>query len=266
MGIIASFCRFTCGAIPKAPSAEVNGTSNSGGSTIPNGHSPPNAEFNVRKGGSPFGVLGSKAADPAVIDKIGDTDLSNLKATMLGGSRGKSVHLFDADGKPTTSKADAVFMIDNLMPTPEQESYQKLEKILAKKNITGVKVPELHGHHKSGKPIMQWIPETTTFSAKSRLMTALNSLEKLADVNKNQPSYESPLKLDVLIRFSENIQSLIKLKYDSNDFQFMMDNKTGDIYIMDLEPNNQPKYKGANSQLSGLKAAVDQKIESLSKE
>src|SRR5262249_31503840 len=51
-----------------------------------------------------------KALTP--VEKIQAANLAKLTPIILQNSRTKHVYLFDSQGKPTTSKADAVYMVD----------------------------------------------------------------------------------------------------------------------------------------------------------
>ena len=261
MGLIPKLlCCFNPKTVTEPVSTDSNGADSG---AVPSGHAPKNQKFTAKGGEAPSKVLDSKTIDPAVLKNIQATDLSKLDPVNIGSSRPKFVYFFDAEGDSTECKADAAFMVDTGMPIDEQQSYEKLKNKLEK--TSGVNVPEVYGKLDQ-HPIVQWVPETTTFSAKTSLVSAFKSLEKLALLNASQPLYKDPLQIDVLEKFSGNLQKLIDLKYNSGDLQFMMDNTTGDIYIMDLEGNNQPKFGKTNPQLSALKEAVDKKIESLKQE
>ena len=172
-------------------------------------------------------VVIQQPADPISIIKR--TDLTKLKPIALGNSRAKKVFLFDASGQPTESKAKAVFLVDTGMDKTEYDNYLKVAK-------WGVRVPHIFDVTREGYPILQWLSKQTTVGGAGAkpLIPSVNQRMKLDEIN------GKPFDKDKWQRTLQDVNSLIALNYTSQDLQFMIEDQSGDVYIMDLEANNAP--------------------------
>lgn len=188
----------------------------------------------------PQSVITQQATDPISIIKA--TDLTNLKPIILQNSRAKRLYLFDAHGQPTTDKAQAVYMVDTAMNKTEYDNYH----IVAQ---WGVRVPYIYGVTASGHPIVQWLKKQITVGGGGRsLVTQVSKSMQLDELNRK--AFDTAKWQRTL----QDVNFLINLKYTSPDFQFMIEEPSGDIYIMDLEANNAPTLGNApNSQLIELR-------------
>lgn len=162
------------------------------------------------------------------VDRIKATDLSQLNGQDIGNSRGKLVYLFDANGNFTTDKSQAAFMVDTSMDQYEQDNYEKVRG-------WGVGVPEIYGH--IGRfPIVQWIPDSLTAGGFGRSMASAVRQQMTLD-RINQGGFDFARWRGLL----DEVRDLIQMGYTSDDLQFMVEQNTGNLFVMDLEGNNAPK-------------------------
>lgn len=164
--------------------------------------------------------------EPTPVQKIKAAKLTT--PTILQNSRAKTIYLFDSEGNPTTSKPKAAYMVDTAMDEVEYKNYLKVES-------WGVRVPRIFDL-KDGHPIVQWLPKQITVGGgggKPLWNTVKQSimLDKMTNKGFNKTKWETTLS---------DVKELIGLNYSSRDLQFMIEEDSGHIYIMDLEANNAP--------------------------
>jgi hypothetical protein len=196
--------------------------------------------------------VAAPAVDPALaaaIRKIENVNLRNLASTIIQNSRAKTIYLFDANGDHTTDKNTAAFMVDTAMDSSEQANYAMVKS-------WGVGVPEIYG--KNGTyPIVQWIPNHITVGGGGRnnLVSSVKQSMFLDGIQKRGFAMARWTKL------LEEVDGLLAMGYSSDDLQFMVEENSGEIYIMDLEGNNKPrKDAGEDPILVDLKELLEEKI------
>lgn len=185
-------------------------------------------------------------ADP--VSLIREVDLERLTRINIGSSRTKWIYLFEASGKPTAKKSEAAYVLDTSIDETEWKNYEKVAE-------WGVRVPKIYGKHKQGGAIVQWLPKQTTF------VTNVGTLAKRAEQAMKLDKMNEKFNIAKWQTMLDDVKKLTALKYTSPDFQFMMDNETGHIYIMDLEKNNTPsKEEKSHPQLTELEELLTQEI------
>lgn len=163
------------------------------------------------------------------LDKIAAAPLTKANQAIIGNSRAKKIYLFDGNGDPTAKKADAAYMVDTGMDQTEFDNYGLASSM-------GVRVPQVYGRTKDGYPIVQWLPRQTTAGGaggKPPLVAVKQKMKLDAMLNK-------PFPTEKWQRTLADVKNMIDRNYTSKDLQFMIDDDTGEAYIMDLEANNAP--------------------------
>jgi hypothetical protein len=179
-----------------------------------------------------------------VLDAIQHHKLEKSNSINIGSSRPKFVYLFTADGSPTMKKSEARYMVDTGMDRAETRLFLRLRSML-------IRTPKIYGYHDDGFPIVEFLNNQATVTS------------QLAPIN---VGVARSLKLDTMtgkfdprkwLNTLADINTLIKLKYDSRDFQFMIDKNTGHVYIMDLESGNTPSFSSPNPGLLEARLLIE---------
>jgi hypothetical protein len=168
----------------------------------------------------------------------------------IGNSRAKIVYLFDAAGEPTTKKVEGRYMIDTEMDRAEYDHLKTVESY-------GLRIPTIYGKHKLG-PVVQWLGNQATVGgggAKPLVPIArqMMQLDQMTGKGFAAIRWQQTLR---------DIDRLIAVKFASDDLQFMIDNATGRIYLMDFDAANVPRIgAAADERLTNLKAFLEAAIE-----
>jgi hypothetical protein len=179
--------------------------------------------------------------------KIVNDPLLDKNKTVEGNSRVKVVYLFDANGDPTKDKKSAVYMVDSTMDEDEYRNYLLLATM-------GLRAPEIYGvTKKGGHPIVQRISNHITAGgagARPLLPNVKNAIEG-ANGEFNIEKWSNTLA---------DVETLIAAQITSKDLQFMVAD-SGHVYLMDLEPDNAPRFNKVDGRLIELKEYLDKAIQ-----
>ncbi|MBM0744567.1 DUF4157 domain-containing protein [Phormidium sp. CLA17] len=189
------------------------------------------------------------APDP--IKKIKFAILDKTYALSIGNSRPKIVYLFDDLGEKTKRKQDAKYMIDTEMGELEFSNLKQVES-------RGLKIPRIYGLYQLKYPIIQWLSDQSTIGGAGAkpLVPMVKQIMKLDNLQKKA------FAKDRWQRTLEDVEQLIALNFTSPDLQFMIDNSTGHIYMMDLEASNTPHFgEDPDKRLTDLKEFLEKAIE-----
>jgi hypothetical protein len=183
-----------------------------------------------------------------VLELIKKAELDKSNRMNIGSSRPKLIYLFLANGSPTTKKAEARYMVDTGMDKNETQKFLELRKFL-------IRTPQIFGYHSSGNPIVEFLNNQATIT--SQLATVDKGVERSLKLDDLTNKFDPNKWLNTLT----DINTLIKLKYNSTDFQFMIDKNTGHVYIMDLESGNTPSFTMPNPGLINAKEIIEKKLD-----
>lgn len=183
--------------------------------------------------------IATQASDP--ISKIKQAELRDSE--QLGSSRDRYVFYFDASGNPLkpADKGQAKYFVDTADDAEkEAENYLKFAE-------SGVRVPKVYGYYTKGNrkyPILQWIKKQTTFDKdiiqlgrpKGVIDTIRERMIQDLDTLKNLKNWRTKWG-----RTLNDVRTLVSKGFTSEDPQFMINDVSGKVFLMDLEPGSKPQ-------------------------